>query len=182
MSSNGVRVHFVREPFELAASFYLYHLSDRECNKEYSHFCKQLQHESLEDGVLRTAQHLLKAQLPRMLQEHRALHGQPNTLTLRLEDWDNDFSATLDSLLRLLRVDTSSAGGQSLRQKALHENMHSAAGMVNSHTTHASLDWGVEFRIHKTLIMHTNICRALGNYTHALGYSHSLQAVMARCM
>jgi len=180
MSASSTQLHFVREPFELAASFYLFHLAGNECTKEYATFCNQLQHESLQAGVLRTAQHLLYAELPNMIREYRALQGKPNALTLRLEDWDNAFSATLDSMLRFLSVNTSSAAGTSLRLKALHADMHGGS-VMSPHTTHTNLSRDVEFKIYKTLLMNHQICRALANYTYALGYSHSLQAVMARC-
>ena len=110
-------IHFIREPFAVVSSFFLFHLTGQECGfrdmlvvcaamrrgagqqKNVSHISSGLTH-ALQVSVDK----LLTSPLPQMAELYIALRGFAHTLTLRMESFQRDFDGTVEQLLGFLQV------------------------------------------------------------------------------
>merc|ERR1711871_899222 len=102
-------IHIIREPYSLVTSTYQYHRQGEEgTNRWYSSFNKALASMSFYDGVLHTAKHLVKYQLPLMVGMHTRFQGQPWSLTVRLDNLlqsSENFDREMSNMIQHLGVD-----------------------------------------------------------------------------
>ena len=116
-------VHFIRNPFAMVASFFLYHLTGQECGYEdmqlvcrslyrgrqslsmgRGHKNASLMTPALVNALEQAADKLLISPLPQMVELHVATRSSPHALSLQLESFDHAFDETVGQLLRFLHV------------------------------------------------------------------------------
>jgi hypothetical protein len=102
-------IHIIREPYSLVTSTYQYHRQGEEgTNYWFSSFNKELASMSFQKGVIHTAEHVLRFQLPVMVRMHARLQRQPWALTLRLDTLlqsSQDFDRAVSDFVQHLGVD-----------------------------------------------------------------------------
>ena len=116
-------IHFIRSPFAMVASFFLFHLSGQECEyADMRHVCRALgrgrqmmqqRNTSTITPALAHALHLvveelLVSPLPQMVDLHVATRTSRHVFTLRLESLEANFDGTIRQLLLFMNVLPSS--------------------------------------------------------------------------
>ena len=124
-------IHFIRSPFAMVASFFLYHSTGEECGfsdmlvvcdamrrgvaqmrlREQNASSDDHDHENritaapaLVRALRLTVDKLLTAPLPQMTELHVAVSGMAHVLTLRMESFELDFDGTSQRLLAFLGI------------------------------------------------------------------------------
>ena len=115
-------IHFIRSPFGMTVSFFLFHLTGQECGfADMKHVCKALtrgrqlmqrhntsmQTPALVDALRKSIDKLLISPLPQMAGLYIATRTSEHVLTVRLEEIDKHFDKAIDRLLRFLNVPSS---------------------------------------------------------------------------
>ena len=125
-------VHFIREPFALVASFFLFHLSGQECGyADMRSLCDELRFgwitasqlpssdrmPPLMPALKASADFALARPLPRMAMLHEELASLPHVHTVRLESLALDYDGTAAALLAFLGFPRGGALHRSLLKK-----------------------------------------------------------------
>lgn len=170
-------VHFIREPFQMVASFFLFHLSGQECEfADMRVVCASMRMAAADlRGVRRpymtpallgalklSADKLLHSPLPQMVRMHRALSGMDHVLTLRLESFEHTFGNVASQLLQFLGVPVNI-----MLHRALKEALR----------PHDVSSWSSDKRLSN---MHVNPGRSLGLSPRQILYALTTEASMPR--
>lgn len=193
-------VLFLREPFEIAASFYTYHLAGEECKSDPQNrqmwkmaYCNRIARDmDARAGMIETARIMMHTQLPDMLRTVRRYHCHANALTIRMEGLRFDFDQTVHALLRFLRIPDAqhSTSIQELvrldpaRSQTLARDAHVSSTSTRLSRFPARFNGSDMSKAHLIGVLTTDrqMCPALANYTYLLGYAGGLEEALAtRC-
>ena len=193
-------VHFIREPFALVASFFLFHLSGQECGyADMRSICDELRYgwitasllppsermQPLLPSLRASADFVLARPLPRMAMLHEELAAYPHVHTVRLESLARDYDATATALLAFLGFPRG--GGQHsalLRKLQAHDTSRWHADELRA-SSHVNPGRGLGIsaeQVEQALRQSVPHGSLLGNLSLSLGYAppYSLRAGSSR--
>jgi len=134
-------VHAIRDPMEVVLSGFSYHLktTERWANRQERRYNgttyrKYLNALPLREGLRAEVKHSLRDALKTMPRLLNRTGGSPCTLTVRLEDFERDWTGTISRLWDLLGVDSRTAA-RLHRAVDKHNVYRSRPGYFNRHVT-----------------------------------------------
>ena len=174
----------MREPFELAASFYSFHHSGQECRLQQGALCSFIRSHDIKDGMLYIVGILLEYELPSMLLTSQAMAGRSDVHILRLESLSFDYDSMCFNLLRFLEVPSTMMRLLFAACKRHDSSQWSKTKVEQSKHVdlYRYLPKGITKRdLFDILQANETICTSLAQFSFTLGYAGSFQAASSRC-